>query len=188
MADIVRQHIVFSKRELARTDSYPAVDRQVQGDLERLSLSNNVLKRRIEFLEAELNRRPAYITNTVTNYVKLPVFEQRGNRLTEPTEIVETPPREDLVAPAPKVPEVTASQRPRRERPAAQGGPSTRSPAPTELRSSQPSRRTVHTVRPGETMAVLARRYGVSIKELKAANPDLGSGVRAGQKISIPAK
>lgn len=190
MADLVRQHILFSKRELARTDSYPAVDRQVQGDLERLTLSNNVLKRRVDFLENEMNRRPAYITNYVTNYVKLPHFEQRGpNRLTEPAEIVEAPaPQEVAEAQPPKVPEVRSPQRPNRQKPVAQRTPSTRSSAPAEVRSSTPSKRTVHTVRPGETMAVLARRYGISVKDLRAANPGLGSGVRAGQKINIPAK
>jgi N-acetylmuramoyl-L-alanine amidase len=45
-----------------------------------------------------------------------------------------------------------------------------------------------HTVRPGETMQVLARKYKISVAQLRAANPGLGSGTRAGQTLNIPTK
>jgi LysM repeat protein len=123
--------------------------------------------------------------------VKLPQFEQGGpNRLTGRAEIVDPPvetpedpaarPPERLVANKTVTPPIAKAASPRNN--------TTRTPPKAETRDVPPARRAVHTVRPGETMAVLARRYGVSVKDLRAANPGLGSGVRSGQKINIPAK
>lgn len=200
MADLVKQHILFSKRELARTDSYPALSRDVQRDLERYILTNNALKQRIAVLEAELTRGPGYITNYVTNFVKVPQFDPRsGNTLTKPAQIVEAP-VEGETDEAVTAPESSGSpprsiaaepvQRPATERPAQRSSnirssstPSTRTPA-----AAAATRRTVHTVRPGETLQVLARRYGIPAKDIRAANPGLGNGVRAGQKVNIPSK
>jgi hypothetical protein len=193
MGQIITQHINFSKRELAKTDSF-SVDRNVQAQLEKLSMTNDALRKKIEVLEAQLSRGPHYITNYVTNYVKLPQFEQTGTRsLTRPAEIVERPPEDEI--PAQPVPESTRRKTPelartgrdesplRNTSPRGATGTRRQAPAPANTRTAS-----VHTVRPGETMQVLARRYGVSLAELRAANPGSASGVRAGQKINIPAK
>ena len=53
-------------------------------------------------------------------------------------------------------------------------------PAPAAL----PAR---HQVQRGETLYGVARRYGVSVAELKQANPGLGSAVKVGQSLRLPA-
>ena len=56
---------------------------------------------------------------------------------------------------------------------------------------AKPGRRAsvvTHLVRPGETMAAVARRYGVTVKALMAANGlRTGQGLKAGRRITIPA-
>jgi LysM repeat protein len=45
----------------------------------------------------------------------------------------------------------------------------------------------MHTVRRGETLSGLAKRYGVSVQELRDANGLSGQdGLRAGAMIKIP--
>ena len=43
-----------------------------------------------------------------------------------------------------------------------------------------------HTVEQGETLYGLAKRYGVTIEELIAANPGTENGLKIGQKLTIP--
>jgi LysM repeat protein len=46
-----------------------------------------------------------------------------------------------------------------------------------------------HTVQPGETPAIIAKKYGVSVKALLAANGNVDARhLKVGQKLSIPAK
>ncbi len=46
----------------------------------------------------------------------------------------------------------------------------------------------IHDVEKGETLYSLARRYGVTVDELKGANAILADGLKAGQRIKIPVK
>lgn len=43
-----------------------------------------------------------------------------------------------------------------------------------------------HEVRRGETLFGIARRYGLSVAALQAANPALGNALRAGQSVALP--
>ena len=45
-----------------------------------------------------------------------------------------------------------------------------------------------HTVRSGENLSVIARRYGVSVKELQQANGMKGSELHPGDKLKLPSK
>lgn len=47
---------------------------------------------------------------------------------------------------------------------------------------------TIHDVAKGETLYSLARTYGVTVDEIKAANNSLADGLKAGTRIKIPAK
>ena len=190
VAQIITQQIAFCKRELAKTDSIVPVGREVQGHLERLSMTNEVLRKRVESLEAQIARGPQYITNYVTNYVKLPEFAQSGTRsLTQPAQIVERPPEEERNDEPPRR-SLPPAGRSGREESGTSRSSSTRNTTPP--RNTQqprtPKTAAIHTVRPGETMEVLARRYGVSVADLRAANPENARGVRSGQKVNIPAK
>jgi LysM repeat protein len=195
MGQIITQHISFSKRELAKTEAILPVDREIQQQLERFTMTNEVLRKRIETLEAQLSRGPRYITNYVTNYFEAPNFEQGGARsLTRPAQIVEAPeveePRQE--PPAQEASRRTApTTRGAREPSAPSGGSrASSSRSGSSTRTAQPGAKTasVHTVKPGETMERLAQRYGVSVAELRAANPGSARGVRSGQKVNIPAK
>ena len=46
----------------------------------------------------------------------------------------------------------------------------------------------IHDVARGETLYSLARRYGVTVDEIKGANAALAEGLKAGQRIKIPVK
>lgn len=48
------------------------------------------------------------------------------------------------------------------------------------------STRTVHLVEQGETLYGLAKRYGLTVDELVAANPGSENGIKAGQQLTIP--
>lgn len=45
-----------------------------------------------------------------------------------------------------------------------------------------------HTVASGENLTVIAKKYGVSVEQLKKANPGKGDMIRPGEKITIPGK
>ena len=51
--------------------------------------------------------------------------------------------------------------------------------------TSSPNK-TIHTVEQGETLYGLAKRYGVTVDELIAANPGSDNGIKIGQKLTIP--
>ena len=54
-------------------------------------------------------------------------------------------------------------------------------PAPATSSSN-----TIHVVEQGETLYGLAKRYGVTVEELIAANPGSDNGIKIGQKLNIP--
>ena len=195
MATVIQQQIEASRRELAKTDSLMPMNREIQHEFDRMSQTNDLLRKRIQFLEAQLARGPQYITNVVTNYVKLPQFEHGGTRrLTQPAQIVAAPDGADEKEEAQPT---VAAETPRRTAPAPQRATETREDRNNARRAAASRKKeqeaperssTLHQVRPGETMEVLARKFGVSVADLKAANPGSARGVRAGQKIKIPAK
>jgi LysM repeat protein len=45
-----------------------------------------------------------------------------------------------------------------------------------------------HTVAPKETLFSISKKYGVTIDELKKANPELSAGLKTGQDLVVPAK
>jgi LysM repeat protein len=215
IANIVKGYITSDTRELAKTVSYAVVSQEVQKDLERLSRTNSMLMDRVSSLETELSRRPQYVTNYVTNYFSVGPFENRASAgLTKPAvPVVMTPQGHQEMAdseraeaahdatpePAPKAAsrtpakaaESTHSSKRTVARETVRQSPREASKSSShakERETEKSSARTTHTVRPGETLAVLASKYGVSLKELKAANPSAAGGVRAGQKIIIPGK
>ena len=54
-------------------------------------------------------------------------------------------------------------------------------PAPVTSPSNK-----IHVVEQGETLYGLAKRYGVTVEELIAANPGSDNGIKIGQKLNIP--
>ena len=58
-------------------------------------------------------------------------------------------------------------------------------PAPAGTTSAVSASQT-HTVEQGETLYGLAKRYGVTVDELIAANPGSDAGIKVGQRLTIP--
>lgn len=68
---------------------------------------------------------------------------------------------------------------------AASSPPMASSPAPSPAAASRPPRQ--HTVRQGETLAAIARQYGVSLEAVLAANPRVNpKRLRVGQTVVVP--
>jgi hypothetical protein len=192
MADLVKQNITACTRELAKSVRMAVLTPVDQRDLTRLHDTNVLLQARVQFLESELTRRPQYVTNYITNFVGVPQSDGTGgSRLTRATHSVPPP---DKIENPPESPSVTrnephAAPKSGSSKPTATNTrhqPSTPDRRQPEPAVAQTGTRSVHTVRPGETLASLASRYGVSLPALKAANPGAAGGVRAGQKIDIP--
>jgi len=60
---------------------------------------------------------------------------------------------------------------------------------PTETRPPAPAAMKVHTVQAGETLAAIARKYGVRLNSLLSANPGIEPRhMRVGQTLNIPAR
>ena len=58
----------------------------------------------------------------------------------------------------------------------------------TQKKTSTTSNPTTHIVRKGETLSVIARKYGVTIAAIKSANGLKNDNINAGQKLKIPSK
>lgn len=55
--------------------------------------------------------------------------------------------------------------------------------------SKKQAKASSHEVKSGENFTVIAKKYGVTIDELRAANPNVkGDRIRAGDKVNVPAK
>jgi len=68
----------------------------------------------------------------------------------------------------------------------AKSAKTTKGTKPVPLSTAAASNRT-HVVRSGETLTLLAKRYGVSVQAIKNANDMSSSRLKAGQKLRIPA-
>lgn len=190
MAGVVRDRMEAAKRQLASTVSFANVPRDFQQQFERFSKTNAFYQQRISQLESELNRRPEYITNFVTNFVTVPTFDQKDRspaHMTQPTEIVrtETSTAEEEKPPVRDTPtrvEHKTTSTPTPQKTVVRSKPAKKETAPAPVATASRS----HVVRPGETLAIIAAKYGISSKTLSAANPGSSKGVRAGQKLVIP--
>jgi LysM repeat protein len=97
---------------------------------------------------------------------------------------VPPPPAPDSAVPAIIAAPPAADPSPPTVPPAARPDTATRVPAPA---TRTPASARTHTVRAGETLFAIARRYGVSMDALRAANPGVqGDRIQAGQTLRIP--
>lgn len=221
-AGIIQQKIKDVKRTLATQEAPINFNRSVEAQVEKLLVANQNYAKRIEQLEAELER-PRYITNYVTNWYATDPEEQRSRSMARPARQVDPPPVAKA-AESSNVEEEEPASNPRTEQKAPRNNPATDTKAATGSSSSnrgtpagntsgrterngspsagqskaqreraepQPSAsraRGVHTVRPGDTLARVAQQYGVTVAELRKANPQAAKGAVAGQKLVIPQK
>ena len=185
-ANRAEENIIACKRELAKTVSYEFVPRNIQNELERHAQTNALLAHQISILKAELARRPQYVTNYVTNFVQAPQFDSRNSaQLTRPASVVEYP-AEDPEPEFEPEPYVAVRQPSPEPAPRVRETPRPQVQSPRAAAAAPSAARKTHRVRPGDTLEVVARQYGVSVSALKAANPSARSGTRAGQNLTIP--
>src|SRR5216683_6058610 len=145
-AEVVRQHILACKQELARTISLGPVTQSLQREFEQLAEENKRLHEEIEHWRA-------YAAHLQT--------------LTNPPPAVAAAPR---AAPA-----TVPAQR-------------TEQPVIPISNPAAPGSRT-HTVKPGETPAAIARKYGCRVEALMAANPGVDARrLRIGQTLNLPSQ
>lgn len=97
--------------------------------------------------------------------------------------------------------EVAPASQPRQNKWSESSGPATKKASDTSNKSGNKSTKSKqsakartqaspksHTVRSGENLSVIARRYGVSVKQLQQANGMKGTELHPGDKLKLPAK
>ena len=144
--DIVKQHVIACKQELAKTVSLAPVAQTMQRDLERLTAENRDLRQKLEAWQsyyAGQGQPPPANTARVQQTAALSQQPAQSQQRTEP---IQTPTRQTSSA--------------------------TRT----------------HTVQSGESPYTIARKYGVKLDALMAANPGVDARrLRPGQTLKIPA-
>jgi LysM repeat protein len=159
-ADVVKQRISSCKQALADTIYLGPLNDKVQRQLEQVGEENKRLVEKNKWLEQELAKW--------TNYAgQWPGVTNRQSF--QPVEPVRaTPPsRSAQITPAVLV-------------------QSTSGTTTAPVQTSSTTTRT-HTVKAGETPSLIARKYGVKLESLVAANPSLDARrLRIGQVLRIP--
>lgn len=157
-AEVVQQRIVACKQELAKSVSLAPLSQSMQRELERYSAENRDLKQKLEAWQA--------------------YYTANGGRGTTPT----NPP--GLTQPVYVPP---ANPQPTRTTTSPQPTRTVTAPPPTPAKPVKILTRS-YAVKAGETPASIARKYGVKLDVLLAANPGLDpKRLRVGQTIVIPA-
>ena len=156
-AEIIRQREIACKQELAKSVSLGPVSQSLQRDLERLTDENKQLKQQVDSWKAFYEANAAHLA-AVTNS-----------------------------SPRNLTPQPQSTAQPNRPTQSPQNYPTpTVQPRPTV--SAHPVA-TIgkHMVKAGDTPANLARKYGVKLEVLLAANPGLDAKhLRVGQTLNIP--
>ena len=159
-AEKLRQRIINCKQELSRTVSLGPVNQETQRKIDKLIEENLLLKKQAEALAVQLAQAGQKPPPTVkTN-----------------TAVIVTPPT------PPATNRLVTTQR----SPATSSDGSATSSVPGNAPTSAAA---THTVKPGDTPASIARKYGVALNALMSANPGLDpKKLKIGQPITVPAK
>ncbi|MBI4324765.1 MAG: LysM peptidoglycan-binding domain-containing protein [Chloroflexi bacterium] len=158
LAEVVRQRSAACKLEVAKTVSFGVVTREVQRDLDRLAAENAVLRQQVEALKAQLAQRASIPANAPTT------------------------------GPAPVGTNALAQQ----NIPASRTVPPNveqRTAAPSAIKAPPPTQAPrTHVVKSGDNPTIIARKYGITVSVLMAANPGLDARkLKIGQVLTIPA-
>jgi tetratricopeptide (TPR) repeat protein len=158
-AEVVQQRIVACKQELAKSVSLAPLSQSMQRELERYAAENRDLRQKLDAWQSY------YTANG-----------GQGTTPTNPPIARATPPA--YVPPANPGPPARTSGPP--------PAPPTR-PAAPPLKPAKFLTKS-YSVKSGETPASIARKYGIKLDALLAANPGLNpSRMHVGQTLAIPA-
>jgi LysM repeat protein len=161
--ETIRARILACKQELARTVSLGPVTQGLQREFEQLTEENKKLREEVFRWREFASARARSQTNSAnTAFAQLrPAAGNSGPSSTGSGIVRTAVSRTPTSGSAPKV--------------------AVASPV------SHPSGRT-HAIKPGETLTVIARKYGVRVNALMAANPSIDERrLRVGQPLTIPA-
>lgn len=198
-ADMIRERIAVCKQGLAREVPLGPVTQQVQREIMKLTSENARLTNEVTVLRQQLDQMRLY-------------FAQRAAAPTNPAPEppVSLPPgmgasRQPPSANPPANANPGATQAvariqappPATNRPSGSlTGPAARvigtntvarNPVPGGAKRQDPAAPRTYTVRAGDTPSAIAKRYGVKLSELLAANPGLNpSRMRPNQTLNIP--
>jgi tetratricopeptide (TPR) repeat protein len=160
-AEIVRQHIMSCKQDLARTVSLGPISEKQQHELERLLEENKRL--------TDENRR---LGQELAQVKTLPASRPFVQPNSSPSP---GPVRAPDAGTSALAHDSLRGNQPRSE-----------DAANLSLAGTIPAARS-HTVKPGETPTMIARRYGIRLEALLAANPKLEPRrLKVGQTLAIP--
>jgi LysM repeat protein len=183
--ETIKQRATACKMELAKTVTFGVVTREVHRDLEKMTNDLALMKQANDALRAQLAAKPMVVTNWykyfVTNYIRItnevPRYVQAPALVATNAYVART----NAPPPAPTSRVIT---------PPATFQPRVTPPATLQARVTPlPAQKKTYVVRSGETMAQIARKFGVSLPRLQAANPGVEpKRIRAGQTLTIPAE
>jgi tetratricopeptide (TPR) repeat protein len=155
----VKDRILACKQELARAVSLGPITEKQQHDLDKLAEENRQLNEQVKQLNEELTKWRAY-------YGSQAVPSPNG---LAPASTAQRPPPSGGLTPL------------------ENGDGSASAPSPGS--HAGPTAPPVHThvIKPGETLSIIARKYGVKVEALTAINPRLDPRrMRPGQTLIIP--
>lgn len=195
-AELVQEQIDVAKSELARGVTLGPINEQVQKQLEQLINENKRLRETNQILGQEAMGWRIHVLRLTgsTNLppgaaqAQSPAPERRPNTASAG----DTSGRKSAPATATPSSRQSGAARPvtpaTRWAPASTARPTTSSQGyrpPVYPRTTYASR--THVVRKGETATSIAKRYGIRLSSLSAANPTVDvNRVRAGQVLNIP--
>lgn len=161
-ADIIRQRIPGCKQELVKADSLSVINPSALRETERLREENQMLRKQLGLLQAELASRPPSAASSAG------ILPPSGS----------SQPRTTSTLPSTSVSGITGTPTAAARTPGSDTG-ARLTPLPTRGRT--------HTVRSGETAASISRQYRVGLNSLLSANPGLDpKRMRIGQVLNIP--
>ena len=158
--EIIKQQIMACKQELARSVSLGPITEKQQRDLEKSLDEKRQLTEENRRLREDLDKWQAYASRlqTLTNSPVVPLV---AVRVSPPASAVSSPPTSTSAAGT--------------------------SPGPSRAMATAATAPRTHMVKAGETPSLIAKRYGLKVEALMAANPRLDPRrLRVGQSLSIP--
>ncbi|MFO1499077.1 MAG: LysM peptidoglycan-binding domain-containing protein [Verrucomicrobiota bacterium] len=161
MAETIKQRIFSCKLELAKTVPFALVSRQVQDEIRKLYVTNEGLHSQIEQLKSQLVEQEAAFSN------RLAMATQAALAAAAATQRQSATPEPERRSSAP-----------------SKASPPSANPS-TSSRSAVAAR--THTVKAGETLDSISRRYNIRLSALQSANPRVEARkLKAGQVLNIP--
>jgi LysM repeat protein len=193
--EAAKQRLDACKMELAKSVTFVVVNQDIRRDLTRLTNELTVAREQANSLRALIAAKPTVVTqwmkftvtNHFTNYIQVGAAQPNTQYATPARPVQTNTLTRTNPPPARVTPLVAANTNVVRRGAAPPTGPVTRADIRPPAVAAPKVR--AYTVRSGETMAEVARRFGVPLQKLLAANPAIQPrNLKAGQTVNIPSQ